>query len=190
MLQGKYIKYTKDITLEIFTKIIERLNKAGWKHLTGRSINSQFNKFTYDNYLVHCTIRKGNDYSFYKDSALKATDIELKVSDILGDDWNKPQFEVGKWYKFSGYVEYISRFKTVKNNNFITDTGYIFNGRYETDTSNDAIININREFTEVPIEEIQQYLPDGHPDKLSKLLTIDDLETIWVGIKERYAGKI
>lgn len=92
----------------------------------------------------------------------------------------KTKFEVGKWYKLEIYNA-ICKFQRLKNNNFYhtgeviwlkgLDYGYHKNyGAYFS--------NINQKIIEVPLEEIQQYLPEGHPDKIKtkpKMYTDEEL---------------
>lgn len=147
-------------TEEIFWKVVDKLIELGFKPFGNNT--REYLWFTRYIFLYH------SDASIHP-RPFPDGKKEIQVSDILG-----PRFEVGKWYKFSGCREYISRFKTVKNNNFITDTGYIDNGKYKIDTSNGAIIDIDREFTEVSLEKIQQYLPDGHVDLIKKEFILPD----------------
>lgn len=84
----------------------------------------------------------------------------------------------GKWYKVKGLHEYIAKFIGIKDGYFITPGYYIQNGEYALIcVEHNKLIDIaNRVFTEVPIEEVQQYLPDGHPDKIiKKKYTLKDL---------------
>lgn len=82
----------------------------------------------------------------------------------------KPQFEVSKWYYNSD--------KTFAKVSKITDNGFdydewILDGIYDY---RPGWWGIHSNMKEATLEEIQQYLPDGHPDKFdSKILKIDDL---------------
>lgn len=116
---------------------------------------------------VHNTIQSGyTEITFeqFKKYVLKE-DFKEQVKEI------EMRFEVGKWYKFkidSG--TYICRFNKLDGDIFITDTGHIYNRTYRQDSSKGRILDINQDknFKEVPLEEIQQYLPEGHVDKVVK----------------------
>ena len=146
-------------TEEIFWKVVDKLIELGWGPFNGNDKSSLW----FANYIF---------LPYYRDETLEihprpnVKGEEIQVSDIIGLTELKPQFEVGKWYSFKGHYNYIARFKEVKNNKFITDIGRIENGIYVPDVNSNGVIDINREFTEISLEEIQQYLPDNHPDKV------------------------
>ena len=80
---------------------------------------------------------------------------------------NKPQFEVGKWYKnlsIHSQKNIFGKFLNLRNNNkefWVSE--YIYNGKFR---SIPGWIDYSSETVEIDIEEIQQYLPDNHPDKI------------------------
>lgn len=82
---------------------------------------------------------------------------------IPEEDAIEPKFEVGKWYEIN-YPCIDKKFIVKAPNNWMC-TNNIENKVYYPDGSfsNDKII-----LREVSIEEIQQYLPDGHEDKIIK----------------------
>jgi hypothetical protein len=94
----------------------------------------------------------------------------------------QPQFEVGKWYKMNydykgkNYTIY-GKFKKQQDDEFYCEQDkYIrSNGEY----SDVGFINLNHLNLKIELltdlSEIQQYLPDGHVDKIKKSLTRDDL---------------
>ena len=84
MLQGKYLKYTEDITFDIFKKIVNKLEGNGWKDLISRTIEEQFKEFTENGYLIYCGPSYPNNYSFYANNVICVTDKEIKISDIIG----------------------------------------------------------------------------------------------------------
>lgn len=100
---------------------------------------------------------------------------EIQVSDILGSDYyiDKPQFEVGKWCKILN--NWWGKFETIHNSGKRIKFSEVItcNGEYKNEDTHIDYISDIKLLTD--LSEIQQYLPDGHPDKLSKLLTIDDL---------------
>jgi len=82
---------------------------------------------------------------------------------------NEKKFIVGNWYK-SKWSNYF-KFRELKYNNF-SSSEEIYDGKWnkvETDCYS-GILDL-----EIDLSEIQQYLPDGHPDKIK---SIDDLEPL------------
>ena len=98
-------------TKEIFWKVVDKLIELGFKPYANNTRDALW--FTKYIFLYN------GDASIHPRSAPNG-EKEIQVSDILG-----PQFEIGKWYKFTGAGEYISRFKTIRNNRFITDPAEI-----------------------------------------------------------------
>lgn len=112
------------------------------------------------------------DKSWYekeKDTIYSFEDWCIKFN--LKPEFNKqPEFIVGKWYKIikePSNAKYI-KYKTTANNGyyecscFIDNTKLInFRGTFGICTSNSLI--------EVSLEEIQQYLPENHIDKIVKI---------------------
>jgi hypothetical protein len=82
-----------------------------------------------------------------------------------------PKFEVGKWYKIS-YSPHSYR-KFLK----LIDQKFYYSERIEGDYQKNEdwayISNIDKNSLE-DLSEIQKYLPDGHPDKKSKITTGKD----------------
>ena len=90
------------------------------------------------------------------------------------DDVKDVQFEVGKWYRIDKWV---AKFKELKNKNefwcdlaITTHDGYIdrIPGHFNLNSHKEPILLTD-------LSEIQQYLPEGHVDKIKKELTVDDL---------------
>lgn len=74
-------------------------------------------------------------------------------------------FEVGKWYRHFSYENTCAKFLKFENSKWIgsewiTDTGAY---KYEKFTS-----SIHNKSYKIDLSEIQQYLPDGHVDKIKK----------------------
>lgn len=79
----------------------------------------------------------------------------------------KTDFIKNKWYKNLGVERnFIAKFDKIDGERFITRTGHIYNNKYRIDTSDGKITVDWSNAIECPLEEIQQYLPDGHPDKI------------------------
>ena len=101
----------------------------------------------------------------------------------------KVEFEVGKWYKnlsIHSKENTFGKFLNLRNNNKeFWMSEYIYNGKFH---STPGWLDYSSETVEIDIEEIQQYLPDEHPDKikstdsLKMILSIDDEELPMVSI--------
>lgn len=77
---------------------------------------------------------------------------------------DKPQFEVGKWYKNLGSTkEYIGKFEKMYGTSTIWLSEYIWNKKHNEDSGSLAF---SSDTVEVSVSEIQQYLPSDHEDKL------------------------
>lgn len=96
------------------------------------------------------------------------SEIQKYLPEGHPDKINQNKLIPGKWYKVEGACEYIAKFVEIKDEYFLTPGYYIQDGKYILSLKyNNRLINIgNKVFTEVSIEEIQQYLPDDHPDKI------------------------
>ncbi|MFA5634156.1 MAG: hypothetical protein WC973_03320, partial [Candidatus Dojkabacteria bacterium] len=91
-------------------------------------------------------------------------DSEDLIDKVVGN--KTPKFEVGKWYRLG---KWISKFKEIKNNTefwaesintesrFYDKNGYLCLNKYTPKLITD-------------LSEIQQYLPDGHPDKIKEFV--------------------
>ena len=79
----------------------------------------------------------------------------------------KVEFEVGKWYKnlsIHSQKNTFGKFLNLRSNNKeFWMSEYIYNGKFH---STPGWLDYSSETVEIDIEEIQQYLPDGHPDKI------------------------
>lgn len=99
MLQGKYIKYSEDITFEVFEKIINKIEGSGWNFLyREKELKHRFKSFGKYSNLVYSTVEK--NYAFYSNDCIKSTDTELKVSDILSDELTVNDLVKGEIYKY------------------------------------------------------------------------------------------
>ena len=108
----------------------------------------------------------------------------------------KVEFEVGKWYKnlsIHSQKNTFGKFSNLRSNNKeFWMSEYIYNGKFH---STPGWLDYSSETVEIDIEEIQQYLPDDHPDKikstdsLKMILSIDDEELPMVSIIKTNAVK-
>ena len=77
------------------------------------------------------------------------------------------KFEVGKWYKnlsINSPENTFGKFLDLRNNDKeFWMSEYIYKGKF---TNAPGWFDFSSETVEIDIEEIQQYLPDGHPDKI------------------------
>ncbi len=106
---------------------------------------------------------------------------------------DKPKFEVGRWYKSNSECLHIQGLKYLRQSSGSTYFSEIIShGQRAGKEYNYGSIN-NTEFSnslvEVPISEIQQYLPEGHIDKIK----VDTKEGFQVGdwvvlLKTPYQG--
>lgn len=86
-LKNTYLKYSEEITKEVFDRIIKKLESLGW---TNASIYN-YNDFEENKIL---TYSNGNlRFGIYDESVATIDDVEIQVSDILGEDWNKQPSE-------------------------------------------------------------------------------------------------
>lgn len=97
----------------------------------------------------------GKGYIYYKG----------EWAEILEKPKVEPEFEKGKWYKILD--NWYGKFETVHNSGKrIKFSEYITsNGTYMYSTNNIDFISEIKPLTN--LSEIQQYLPDGHPDKFT-----------------------
>lgn len=99
------------------------------------------------------------------DKGVWAKEVSVKPVEVT-----KSKFEVGKWYKYVAHttnVWYIKYQKTDSNGIFIASE-YIDNRRiYKNNLNNFTCGEANSEKVLLTdLSEIQQYLPEGHPDKI------------------------
>jgi hypothetical protein len=138
--------------------IIFRYSGSGTKHSGALYGKNTHNKTDYHKFAPTSTGLKGAGEISPATSEEKVWLLAcIKKGKFVGRNSANSGFIVGKWYKFtapSGDV-YISRFKEIKDGNFCTDT----------DSFSDA--------SEYPIEKLQAYLPEDHPDKIKKKVKIE-----------------
>lgn len=137
---------------------ISKFKKLEGDHFWGRNINSESG---YD---------AGNGWLDLKDyTPVLITDFS-DIQDYLPEgDPNKiikPKFKIGKWYKYNKwYIKYLDhKHNSWRASEYITD--------HKTYNKIDACFgNISEDSEKILLEdlsEIQQYLPENHPDKIKK----------------------
>lgn len=171
-LKDKYIKYSEEITEDTFNKILDRAKEFAKEICPDLRTYGSFDDHSFDSFRLNKFFRfSGSSCSYGVDNNSQDA-VEIKVSDILGEE---TKFEVGKWYSFywnwsSGncigkvcqvntYEKTVIQFDNYTSNN---SPGKLFTDGRTIDLA--EIENIK----ELNLEEIQQYLPDNHPDKIVK----------------------
>lgn len=85
------------------------------------------------------------------------------------------QFEVGKWYKNLGITNSIAKLHHISDNKF-WHTDHISSGKNFQKGCGNAYYRINLNTELIDLSEIQQYLPEGHPDKISNTMNNNNLK--------------
>jgi len=100
----------------------------------------------------------------FKPSTKKAYDAQFN---------NNNNFIVGKWYRVkSGY----KKFHHLKNDQFYYSED-IYNDKFNSYPNGDyTYINVCKYELLTDLTEIQPYLPDNHPDKINKEMTIEEIQ--------------
>lgn len=101
----------------------------------------------------------------------------VSLKDLKHTSKPKQRFKTGKWYWFKSFDQ---RSVTVakcddlyfENDLFCSNNWVVIGGNKQGASSGAWDFRNIHEEKELSIEEVQQYLPDGHPDKISK---IDDI---------------
>lgn len=133
---------------------------------------------------------KGKVYKVKAVSNFKDYMVELDDSGSKTNGWNVDNFKpstkeafdaqnsskvstrecklkVGKWYRFIGHGDYrICKIEPQPTYNKLHCDAQIDAGKYIATTSYIANNDMEREVIELDLSEVQQYLPDGHVDKI------------------------
>lgn len=159
-----------EITLEQFKKHFPTVKE---QEVTTKTID--FSKLDLDEWLIetkklnlsldelkkYISLKTTCNYEVY--SKLKGDCVSDKAK-ILYDEWNnKPQFEAGKWYTYSNaYIKIKSNIikKDRVNGEVIEEDEYLEDSYW----SNEQFIKNAVLLTD--LSEIQEFLPDGHIDKI------------------------
>ena len=81
------------------------------------------------------------------------------------EEVNKPQFQVGKWYKYNDwYIKYAKH----RNGVWVSSEEISAEGKYLKASSTFGAYTDDAKILLTDLSEIQQYLPDGHEDKIIK----------------------
>ena len=104
---------------------------------------------------LYVTLKDSNGKQYYKNSTREAYEAQQKPK--------TPKFEIGKWYKNLGTNgNYIGKFEKLEEARWYC-SDHIYKGVHRNYGGNLTYVFENA--VECTVEEIQQYLPDGHPDK-------------------------
>ena len=112
----------------------------------------------------------------------KNTFLEYCGIEIFNNQNNKTEFIVGKWYKYGNQY---TKFSKIEDNLFL-GTEHIYDGKYQKSILIESwIFPVNNNITLLTdLSEIQQYLPDGHPDKINIIPEyveyINDWDRSWI----------
>jgi len=157
LIHGKY--KINDIVVSLSTVTEARLVGDMYKVLSESS-----EPYLY--YLLNC-------FSSQSDQWRLATDEEVKAynNGITNITKIPPTVEslliVGKWYKNNDSVGYIAKLAPPEKNLNFPSNEYIYNNMYEKLKYTGTFgVKWLTNSIEVPLSEIQQYLPDGHMDKI------------------------
>jgi hypothetical protein len=131
-----------------------------------------------DDYPTYQVLWKVNgDYGVYSNSVRYATEKEIDEYNKLNKpyyitDMSKPKFEVDKWYKnlgFDGtYIAKAIKGSKIKGNEFYCGDYITPNKHFRKSSKSTEWLKWNTNTCEIPISEIQQYLPNDHPDKIKE----------------------
>jgi len=158
--------YCKVDSQEEADTLLEELKELGEKIET---------KYLYDPLWTYISFNKEKltwgllSRSYIGSNAMLVKSSEL-ISYVKGET-PETKFIVGKWYKNLGSPKiYTAKFSFIDSNNIFctTDAGYIYGRKYELATSEGRITPNYKDAIECSLEEIQDYLPFNHPDKLTK----------------------
>jgi hypothetical protein len=136
------------------------------------------------------------DYSHYKSENYQILSFQ-EWCDLNGYKMEKEvKFEVGKWYKSSEWPDFWIKCSNF-NGNEISVNEVINIGEHIV--KNDKYTYLLDTYTQLTdLSKIQQYLPDGHPDKIKvdREFKVGDWVTItksnqnWNDCMDRYVGKV
>lgn len=155
-LRSKYVKVSSQ---EEANKVYDYLESIG--ETVGRNWNKYNDVYCY-------VVNNGTKWilSIKSNSRYVENPIEITLSEFLNEKSNTSKFEVGKWYRAKGY-SYYGKFSESGVNYFTVSerciSGYV-EGKY--------VFNSGYEWVEATQKQINSFLPDGHPDKISTTSTL------------------
>ena len=172
-----YVKYTKEFTEDLYNALWEWSKKnsefspRGFGDSYGELKQHKF--YIFDNWTLNCHGKYGgtSPYKFSygvdnnKQSCEKEYSIE-QVKKLIGYKESNIEFIPGKWYKYNGwYIKYKDHVDDIWRSSEQINYSKKYNkieSRFGGRDSDDKKILL------IDLSEIQEYLPDGHPDKIIK----------------------
>lgn len=151
---------------ELSRKIQEKAFELGYTWVTGETNAQYLDKETIyfdNNYLSYSN---GDKYYFSKHENREITPMDLGIKEFeIKPLEQEEKFVVGKWYICSQWTS-IKAAKFLKTE----DTRFYFsekiqNGSHTIKSDWASGYNFEKDYKEVNLSEIQQYLPANHPDK-------------------------
>lgn len=106
---------------------------------------------------------------FINPSSSNSTNFKISTKEAYDKQKLSSRFIKGKWYKNLTAWNFIAKYVEEKDGYFISEKGeYIDNGLFKKSNITGRLCNILscKDAQECTIEEIQQYLPEGHIDKI------------------------
>lgn len=164
-LRSKYVKVSSQ---EEANKVYDYLESIG------EIVDRNWNKYND----VYCyVVNNGTKWILTVEGNKMYSDYtEITLPEFLNEKYDTPKFEVGKWYE----VELSNRFKHIFefNGYLTTDEVDLRQGYYDKtskrwDTATCFNLKKVTNYKNLDLSEIQQYLPDGHPDKIDYQNVLD-----------------
>ena len=176
-----YVKYTKEFTEDLYNSLWEWSKKNS--EFPSRDFADSYEGlkkykfYVFDNWTLNCNGIYGNDsihkYSYGVDNNKQSCEKEYtieQVKKLIGYKEPNVEFIPGKWYNFTTTKGKYNLYVKV---DFFTDRNLFFMNR---ESISDGYLGkadcIDIKFIENPrlvedLSEIQDFLPDGHPDKIT-----------------------
>ena len=146
---GFYLKYSKTDNRNIF--------------IASEYINTEDDSFKDDLIDFTCGIANGSKELVKDLSVIQQYLPEGHPDKIV----KNPIFEIGKWYKNLGtYNKAYGKFLKLDNSNQFWVSEYIYENEY---SKNSGWFYCSSDTVECSLEEIQKFLPEGHPNKFIRL---------------------
>lgn len=167
-LINTYIKYSSDITEEIWDKLVIKFKELGfylWQ-------NKGYKRYK-EGSIIFINEKGDNSYwvtdGYFTPNADKK---EIQVLDILGEE---PQFEVGKYYSYiwnwNNIGKCICKVSEVSKFQMRAEWDYMeVTKSFRMPGVGATTLHEISDIKELTQEEIQQYLPENHSDKLPKTI--------------------
>lgn len=179
---------SKPLKQAVYCETQEEWDFACDKYGKVTHVKTQFGK-EYNTFSYTSSFRGWNTKEYYIQENYQILSFQ-EWCDLNGYKMEKEvKFEVGKWYKnlsIRNQKNTFGKFKRLsgKNNNEFWMSECIYAGKQVE--IKEQWLNYSNETIEASIEEIQQYLPEGHPDKIKSDIKFEVGD--WVLIKSAGTG--